>query len=62
MGNIDIRTLAIIGASLFSAVAGTFFAHQAKKTEKFALLVISVIFAVLCFVGIILAVLSMIFK
>lgn len=62
MGNMDTRTLIILCASLFSAIAGGFFAQQAKKTEKFALLVISVIFAVLCFVGIILAVLSMIFR
>lgn len=62
MDNMDTRTLIILCASLFSAIAGGFFAHRAKKTEKFAMLVISVIFAVICFVGIILAVLSMIFR
>lgn len=62
MDNMDARTLALLCASLFSAITGGFFAHRAKKTEKFALLVISVIFAALCLVGIILSVLSMIFK
>lgn len=62
MDNMDTRTLIILCASLFSAIAGGFFAHHTKKTEKFAMLVISVIFAVICFVGIILAVLSMIFR
>lgn len=61
MNDIDIRTLVLLGASLFSVFAGGFFAHKAKTTEKFAFLVISVIFAVICLVGILLAVLSMIF-
>ena len=62
MENMDIRTLLLLCASLFSAIAGGFFAQLAKKTEKFALLVISVVFAALCLVGIILSVLSLIFK
>lgn len=62
MGDIDTRTLIIVFASLFSAMAGIVCAHRAKKTEQLAMLVISVIFAVLCLVGIILAILSLIFR
>ena len=59
MENMDIRTLLLLCASLFSAIAGGFFAKREKKTDKFALLVVSVVFAPLCLVGIILSVLSL---
>ncbi len=55
----DERSLMILCAALLSAVIGGFFAHKAKKTEKFSFLVISIAFAVICFVGIILAAISM---
>ena len=62
MRNMAITTPFLLCASLFSAIAGGFFAQRAKKTAKFALLVISVVFASVCLVGIILSVLSLIFK
>lgn len=62
MENMDIRTLALLCGSLLAALFGGFFAHRAKKTEKFAFLVVSVVFAAICLVGIILSVLSMIFR
>lgn len=54
----DERSLIILCAALLFAVVGGFFAKKAKKTEKLAYLVVSVIFAVACFVGIVLGAIS----
>lgn len=56
----DMRSFVIILFALLCGLSGMFFSRKAEKNQKKFFLIISIILAVLCIVGIIAAVISMV--
>lgn len=56
----DIRSFIFIIFALVCGISGMFFSRKAEKNEKKSFLIISVILAALCIIGIIAAVISMV--